>query len=141
MSKYVIRWDSWYVQQCMHEDVIKYGDGEHCVYFWEEDDTHEVFYVGSGKGYRFNCTTETARPPEFIERIKAGKCSPKIVAYGMTKEESFEFEKRLIKAYWQLGFDLINKQFIKEKSCEYIARAIRKQGKTPQKQYLKNVSK
>lgn len=139
MSKYIIRWDSWYVKKCMHEDAIKYGDGDHCVYFWEEDDTHEVFYVGSGKGYRFNSVNENARPPEFIERIKSVKCSPKIVAYGMTKEESFEFEKRLIKAYWELGFDLINKQFIKEKQAEYIVRAIKKQGKTPQKEYLKVV--
>ena len=57
MSKYIIDWDSFYVRSCRHEDAERYGDGLYCVYFWEDDDCN-VFYVGSGKGYRFNSVNE-----------------------------------------------------------------------------------
>ena len=114
MSKYIIRWDSAYVRSCIHEDADCYGDGLYCVYFWE-DENHDVFYVGSGKGYRFNSVNEKARSPEFMEWIHTRKCHPRIAAYGMSKEESVSFEMRLIRAFWELGFPLVNVSGVPER--------------------------
>lgn len=114
MSKYVIDWDSSYVRSCRHEGAERYGDGEYCVYFWE-DTSHEVFYVGSGRGYRFNSVNEKARRPEFMRWIRSRECRPRIVAYGMSKEASREFESRLITEFWSLGFPLVNVAGIPER--------------------------
>lgn len=107
MSKYIINWDSSYVRSCMHEKAVRYGDGLYCVYFWE-DESHEVFYVGSGKGYRFNDMNEKSRSPEFMQWLRGGGCRPRIVAYGMTKEESLKHESELIRSFYGLGFPLVN---------------------------------
>ena len=95
------------IKDFFHEAVECYGNGIHYVYFWE-DECGEVFYVGSGKGNRF-IDTKT-RSPEFIARYN--NCvnpAPRIVAYGMEKEESLLFETSLIKAFKKQGFRLANK--------------------------------
>lgn len=115
-----INWNSPYVKSCFHEQAECYGDGEYCVYFWQ-DWIGDVFYVGSGKGYRFNDVNEKSRSREFLAQYRCGGCSPKIVAYGMGKEESIAFEKRLIKSFWKLEFPLTNKNGIREHEKEYIA--------------------
>lgn len=110
MGKYIVDWDSPYVRSCRHEYSERYGDGLYCVYFWE-DDGHEVFYVGSGKGYRFNDVSPKSRSAEFMERYNScDNPRPRIVAYGMTKEESRLFEMRLIRAFMILEFPLVNKE-------------------------------
>lgn len=116
-------WNSPYVRSCFHEDVTCYGDDVYSVYFWQDDDTNEVFYVGSGKFYRFNDVNPKSRSPEFTEYYSKHKCSPKIVAYGMTQEQARNFEKRLIDAYWKLKFPLVNKQGVAPRGTEYRRRA------------------
>lgn len=105
-----INWDSRYVRSCRHEVVEKYGDGAHCVYFWE-DDNNEVFYVGSGKGYRFNnlCARSDEFAKEYNSRVNP---HPRIVAYGMEKEESLLLESQLTKVFLELGFPLVNKDCV-----------------------------
>lgn len=117
MGKYIIDWGSSYVRSCRHEDAERYGDGMYCVYFWEDED-FEVFYVGSGKGYRFNSVNEKARSQEFMKWIRGRNCRPRIVAFGMTKEESLDFERRLITEFWNLGFPLVNVAGIPEREKE-----------------------
>lgn len=110
----------------MHENAVCYGDGEYCVYFWQIDDSGQVFYVGSGKGYRFSDTNEHSRSKEFLEIVNSEKCSPRIVAYGMDAEAAREFERWLIKAYWDLGFPLVNSAGIKEREAKYRREGIEK---------------
>lgn len=117
MGKYIIDWDSSYVRSCRHEDAEMCGDGLYCVYFWEDED-YEVFYVGSGKGYRFNSVNEKTRSKEFMKWIRGCNCRPRIVAFGMTKEESLNFERRLITEFWRLGFPLVNVAGIPEREKE-----------------------
>ena len=100
-----MNWDSYNVRLCMHEAAERYGNGDYCVYLWE-DDRGEVFYVGSGKNYRFSA--REARSYEFKKWLEHSQCRPRIVAYGMSKEESLDFEKRLITAFWELDFPLVN---------------------------------
>lgn len=119
-----INWDSHYVRSCMHEMSEKCGDDDWCVYFWH-DSWGDVFYVGSGKGYRFNQANPKSRPAKFMEWYNKGRCSPKIVWYGLSKEKAVKLERRLIKAYWKLGFPLVNQEGIKERESEYRARAER----------------
>jgi hypothetical protein len=119
-----INWDSSYVRSCLHEESERYGEGDYCVYFWQ-DRWGDVFYVGSGKGYRFNQATDKCRSAEFMDWFNRGDCCPKIVWYGLSKEQSIKLERRLIKTYWKLGFPLVNKDGIKEREIEYRARAER----------------
>lgn len=100
-----MNWDSPNVRLCMHEDAERYGGGDYCVYFWE-DDANQVFYVGSGKNYRFSARESRSNAFKRWENNKP--CRPRIVAYGMEKEESLDFEKRLITAFWELDFPLVN---------------------------------
>lgn len=89
------------------EDVLcVYGNSPHYVYIWEEDETGEVFYVGSGTGYRLNFKAN--RSPEFLEHLSRTKCSPKIIACGMTRDEAFKMEGEFIKEYRRLGSPLVN---------------------------------
>lgn len=108
----MINWNGYNVRKCMHKDAERYGDGEYCVYFWQ-DKYANVFYVGSGKGYRYN--NIAARSFAFKKQLSAGGCEPKIVAYGMSKEESLDFEKRLIAAFWDLEFPLTNIRGVEER--------------------------
>lgn len=117
-----INWNCAGVVECLHDDAEKYGDDEYCVYFWQ-DRMGDVFYVGSGKGYRFKSANPKTRQPEFMEYIDKGGCSPKIVAYGMNKIQSVKFEHDLIKIYWKMGFPLVNREGIAERECEYRQRA------------------
>ena len=73
-------WNAPLVRCSLHEDAICCGDGEYCVYFWQIDRTCEVFYVGCGKGYRFNDTNEHSRSKEFLDIVRNKKCSPRIAA-------------------------------------------------------------
>lgn len=125
-----MNWNTPYVRECMLKDSTRYGDGEYCVYFWQIDSTCEVFYVGSGKGYRFNDINPKSRSKEFMEIYNDNKCSPKIVAYGMSKEQSLDFEKRLIKAFWKLDMPLVNQQWVDCRQKEYIRRANESRRKT-----------
>lgn len=117
-----VNWNSDYVQSCLHANSEKCGDGEYCVYFWQ-DRIGDVFYVGSGKGYRFNDASDKCRSPEFMEWYNRGGCSPKIVWYGLDKKNSIELERKLMKSFWKLGFPLVNKEGIKHREQEYRARA------------------
>lgn len=119
-------WSAPLVRQSMHQEAMCYGDGAYCVYFWQIDRTGEVFYVGCGKGYRFNDTNEHSRSKEFLEIVNSEKCSPRIVAYGMDAEAAREFEKWLIKAYWDFGFPLVNSAGIKEREAKYRREGIEK---------------
>lgn len=107
-----MNWDSPNVRLCMHEDAERYGNGDYCVYFWE-DDVNQVFYVGSGKNYRFSAREQRSNAFKEWEQNKV--CRPRIVAYGMEKEESLDFEKRLITAFWELDFPLVNVMGIPER--------------------------
>lgn len=110
MSKYIIDWDSAYVRSCRHENAERYGDGMYCVYFWE-DEYGDVFYVGSGKGYRFNSIS--ARSDDFMQQYSnRTNPHPRIAAYGMDKEQSLLFESRLTEAFLKQGFPLVNKDCI-----------------------------
>lgn len=121
-----ISWNAPLVRCSLHEDATRYGDGEYCVYFWQIDRTCEVFYVGCGKGYRFNDINERSRSKEFLHYISKYKCSPKIVAYGMTQKESLDFEDKLIKRYLLFGFPLVNSRSVPERETEYRKRALNK---------------
>ncbi|MFA5675443.1 MAG: hypothetical protein WDA65_02875 [Christensenellales bacterium] len=121
-----INWNTDYVTDCLHEEAHCYGNGDYSVYFWQIDRTCSVFYVGCGKGYRFNDTNEHSRSKEFLEIVNSEKCSPRIVAYGMDAEAAREFEKWLIKAYWDLGFPLVNSAGIKEREAKYRREGIEK---------------
>lgn len=111
MSTKNMNWSSSRIQRYMHNDALNYGDDPYCVYIWEKDDG-QVFYVGMGKYYRFCSVHEKARSKEFMDIYSEGGCSVQIVAYGMNESEARTFEKRLIIAYNDLGFPLINKQYI-----------------------------
>lgn len=100
-----MNWNSPNVRASMHECAERYGDGDYCVYLWE-DNRREVFYVGSGKNYRYS--SKEARTSEFKKWLEHRPCRPLIVAYGMTKEESLDFEMRLIKSFWKRKFPLVN---------------------------------
>lgn len=102
-----MNWYAYSARNAMHEESECYGDGDQCVYFWE-DSLGDVFYVGSGKYYRFQNVADNCRSPEFMAVYRMGGCRPRIVAYGMSKEESLDFEKRLITAFWELDFPLVN---------------------------------
>lgn len=105
-----IRFESWEVRRFFNESAERYGDGQHYVYFWA-DEAGEVFYVGSGKGYRFSDVNSKSRSKEFLERYYSCRHpQPEIVAYGMEKEEALLFEMGLIKAFANVGFPLVNKQ-------------------------------
>ena len=119
MSKYVISWDSAYVRSCMHESAERYSGGLYCVYIWC-DSFNDVFYVGSGKGYRFHYANDKVRSADFMSWFRNTKCYPLIVAYDMTKEESLDFEKRLIRVYWNMGFPLVNVMGIPEREREML---------------------
>lgn len=117
-----IKWNTRYVRECMSESAIKYGDDVYCVYCWK-DRFGNVFYVGSGKGYRFNQADAKCRSSEFMEWYNRGGCYPEILAYGMDKETSKELERKLIKEYWGVGFPLVNKEGIPERENQYRAQA------------------
>lgn len=104
-----MNWNAYSARECMHEFSECCGDGDSCVYFWEINNTHEVFYVGSGKYYRFQNITPTARSEEFLKIINNYKCSPKIVFYGLNTEQARYYEARLTEEFWKLGFPLVNK--------------------------------
>jgi len=107
-----VNWNSTYVRRrYFHESIVKYGEGDYYVYFWQNYN-EEPFYVGMGHGYRFTCTHPSARSKEFIEEYNKGGCSVKIVAYGMEERKARDFEKKLILAYHKLGFPLVNKQYL-----------------------------
>lgn len=121
-----MNWNSPYVRKHRHEKSESYGDGIYCVYLWQENETGKVFYVGSGKYYRFNDVHPKSRSKEFIEHINIGKCSPRILAYGIeTKEAACTLERKLIDTYWRSGFPLVNKNGIIEREREYRQRGYR----------------
>lgn len=107
MGKTLSYWD-WQAKRDIREDAECYGDGDYCVYFWQIDDTGEVFYVGSGKKGRYHKTTPSQRSEEFLRIIEKHRCHPEIAAYGMTKKQARDFEKQLAVAYSDLGFHLVN---------------------------------
>lgn len=111
MTQRAMNWDAYDAYSARHELAERYGDGEYCVYFWENR-FGEPFYVGSGKYYRFQQATEKCRSKEFMEVYAEGGCSPKIVAYGMNEKQARKFEKNLILAYAELEFPLVNKQYL-----------------------------
>ena len=104
-----MNWQAYSARTAMHEDAECYGDGDYCVYFWA-DRTGDVFYVGSGKYYRFQQATEKCRPTEFMRIYNRGGCRPWIVAYGMDRLGALQFEERLIREFVRLKFPLVNKQ-------------------------------
>ena len=114
-----MNWDSWYVSRCKHPLAERFGDGDYCVYLWEETESGDVFYVGSGRGYRFNSVNPKARSPKFMWRFNRCPCQPRIVFYGMTKEESLFYEKKLIIGMLMNGFDLVNMKIPKEYTPEW----------------------
>lgn len=110
-----INWDSPSIRSYFHENAERYGNDRHCVYLWE-DDSCDVFYVGRGVGYRFSDVNPKTRSAEFLKWYKnCRNPHPHIVAYGMTMEEAIAFEKRLILAFWELGFPLVNVAGIPER--------------------------
>lgn len=116
MSKHIIDWSSGYVRSCFHEMAERCGDGLYCVYLWE-DENGETFYVGSGKGYRFNSANPTARSAEFMERYNnSANPHPRILAYGMSKDDALDFEKKAIEAFSEVGFPLVNKAGVANKT-------------------------
>lgn len=115
-----MNWASHYIENSKHEDCKKLGNGIYSVYLWQEDSTQTVFYVGSGKCYRFNDTNPKSRSKEFMNHIYSCKCSPKILAYGIeTREDAFAIEQKLIDEYWRRGCPLVNKQGISERESKY----------------------
>lgn len=130
-----MKWNTYYIRSCLHENSERYGDGEYCVYFWQYR-MGDVFYVGSGKGYRFNNATNKCRSREFMEYYNRGGCTPKIVWYGLDKEKSIELEYRLIQAFWDLGFPLVNKNGIKHREKEYREKAEATKRKNSAKYYM-----
>lgn len=104
-----MNWNAYSARSAMHEESECYGDGDYCVYFWE-DSIGNVFYVGSGKYYRFQNAAGNCRSPEFMAVYRMGGCRPRIVAYGMDRLEALQFEERLIKEFLRLEFPLVNKQ-------------------------------
>ena len=56
----------------------------------------------------------------------------------MTKEESLEFEKRLISEFWKLGFPLVNITGIKERELEAWGGVARNQPKLVKKYEAKS---
>lgn len=111
MSTKNMNWNAASIQRFLHENAQRYGDNPYSVYFWQKSDG-QVFYVGMGKYYRFCSVHEKARSKEFLDIYREGGCSVKIVAYGMNESEARCFEKKLIVAYRNLGFPLINKQYL-----------------------------
>jgi hypothetical protein len=109
----------------IHPMAESYGSGEHYVYIWT-DNFGDVFYVGSGKEYRYKSVNDKARSAEFMEWFNNSECVPQVVAYDMSKDESLEFERQLIEAYTELGFQLVNKVWVPEHEDEYRHRAEQK---------------
>jgi hypothetical protein len=118
-----INWKSPRVKRHMIPNAKCYGDGEYCVYYWQDRLNDDIFYVGCGKGYRFSDTNEKSRTPEFLERINAGECVPFIVAYGMAREDAASLEIETIRKFWERGEPLTNKQGVPERESEYRAKA------------------
>ena len=114
-----MNWETHYVRKCLCKGSIKYGDGIHCVYYWQENKTGKIFYVGSGKCYRFNDVNPKSRTVEFMEYINNYDCSPKIVSYGMEKQDAVALEMKLIAEFWAKGCPLTNKQGVEEREKAY----------------------
>lgn len=107
----VIDWNKPSVERFFMEGAKCHGEGQYSVYYWLDGDG-KIFYVGMGKGYRFCCTTPTARSEEFMKIYDKGGCKPKVVAYGMNEKEAREYERSLIESLNELGYSLVNRQYL-----------------------------
>lgn len=83
------------------------GDSPYCVYEWLHNDA--PFYVGMGKNYRFSCSG--ARSKEFLDVYNRGNCRVRIIACGMSENETRQMERSVIEKY-QDRYPLVNKQYV-----------------------------
>lgn len=107
----VINWNKSSVKRFFTDTTQCYGEGQYSVYYWL-DSEGKIFYVGMGKGYRFCNVSPSSRSKEFMEIYNRGGCEPKVIAYGMSEEEARKYERNLIEKLDELGFTLVNHQFL-----------------------------
>ena len=69
------------------------------VYLHRTADTNEVFYVGSGGGYRPHSRKPNTRNDKWHEIVEARGLVVEIVDEGLTAVEARELEKRLVLTY------------------------------------------
>ena len=107
----IIKWNSSSVARFFAEGARCYGEGQYSVYYWLDSDG-KIFYVGMGRGYRFCSATPSARSEEFMKVYNKGGCKPRVVAYGMSEEVARKIERKLIESLNELGYSLVNKQYL-----------------------------
>ena len=61
------------------------------VYEWFNVKTNEIFYVGKGKGNRYQIGVK--RNKLFLEYYKNNECDVRIIKYFETENEAFEYER------------------------------------------------
>ena len=70
---------------------------DYYVYIWFIKDTNEVFYVGKGKGKRYQQTSN--RNKFFTDMYKTHNCDVKKVYENLTESEAFQKERETVKWY------------------------------------------
>lgn len=73
------------------------------VYRWIRLDTNTPFYVGKGKGKRFE-QTKNQRNQYFKNILKSTECEAEIVIDNLTEDQAFQKEIEFIKLYKDLGY-------------------------------------
>ena len=73
------------------------GARDYYVYIWFIKDTNEVFYVGKGKGKRYQQTSN--RNKFFTDMYKTHSCDVKKIYENLTESEAFQKERETVKWY------------------------------------------
>lgn len=105
-----MKWRSSAMGRYMRKDTLILGDSPYSVYEWSHNG--KVFYVGMGKYYRFTNANEKSRSAEFMEIYNQGDCEVKLIACGMSEQETRRIERETIEKYIKSGETLVNKQYV-----------------------------
>lgn len=77
------------------------------VYQWIDHETGKPFYVGKGSGNRMRSMKN--RSKRFLEYMENhNECAPEIIADGLSEDDAFALEARIISEYKSNGVDLTN---------------------------------
>lgn len=73
------------------------------VYAWFNEDTEEIFYIGSGSGKRFSVKNYGSRNQKFIDYYNSHNCDVMFLEVQLTLEEALEKESKYIEYYRSIG--------------------------------------
>lgn len=78
------------------------------VYEWYNTETSEVVYVGKGCGSRYRDKRPSRRNRYFMRYVKKHPCESRIVKDGLTENEAYDYEEKLIRRYKAENLCILN---------------------------------